>query len=94
MKLPHLTRTTISIALLVGGFSAASIAPAVGDDSGSTLCPNTITGGIYIAGCLPSVNPPADRVNLRGPDQLATIYGIPCTGADCIGLSRLPGGAV
>lgn len=57
------------------------------------LCPNTITGGIYIAGCLPSVNPPASKIDQRGLNQVPLLYGIPCTGSNfgkCIGLSRLP----
>ena len=99
MKVLHLARSLIPIALLASGVVAVSSAQAepseVGDaGTGSTVCPNTITGGIYIAGCLPSVKPPASKVDLRGPDQVATLYGIPCTGADCIGLSRLQTGGV
>jgi hypothetical protein len=64
-----------------------------GDLIGTDLvCPNSVTGHIFVAGCLPSVNPPPGAVGYRGPDQLATLYGIPCTGSNtntCIGLSRL-----
>lgn len=91
------TRTAIPIALLFGIFTVLSgtVAQASSDDGNDThslVCPNSITGGIYIAGCLPSVNPPASKVNNRGTDQVATLYGIPCTGQNigkCLGLSRI-----
>ena len=77
MKLLHLTRSLIPIALLASGvvaISSAQAEPQVLDGGpGSTVCPNSITGGIFIAGCLPSVKPPASKVDLRGPDQVATL---------------------
>ena len=93
----HRTRTALPIAVLFSLFAVLPSAVAGasngdGDDTHSLVCPNTITGGIYIAGCLPSVNPPVSKVDDRGTDQVATLYGIPCTGTNigkCLGLSRI-----
>lgn len=99
MRLLNLVRTSIPIAFVPILFGAAPVAyaesPVSGDDP--LVCPKTITGGIYIAGCLPSVNPPASTVDIRGPNQVPLLYGIPCTGTNfgkCIGLSRLPSATV
>jgi len=97
MTLRIFSRRMISIAGMVGAAGAAAAmwaGPASATDTfpQGLVCPNTITGQIFIVHCIPDVNPPPHAVNLRGPNQVATLYGIPCTGANtntCIGLSRL-----
>ncbi|GAY13344.1 hypothetical protein [Mycobacterium sp. shizuoka-1] len=70
-----------------------SVAPAA--DAIADPCPTSETTQIYFDGCLPSIDSPSPEVQLRGPDQLPEIRGVPCDGSDsgtCIGLSQLPGG--
>lgn len=99
MRLPMtMLSTTIPMTLGMSIFLALPSAhPQSPDENGGgsapLVCPQTITGGIYIAGCLPSVRPPVNRVDDRGRDQVPLLYGVPCTGSNigkCIGLSRLP----
>lgn len=98
MRLLTIIRAMTPMMLAASVFVAAPIAGAQFSDgngvgSQQSVCPNTITGRIYIAGCLPSVNPPASAVSERGTGQVPLLYGIPCTGSNfgkCIGLSRLP----
>ncbi|BBX08226.1 hypothetical protein [Mycolicibacterium aichiense] len=82
-------------------FAAAAIPAAVGQSASPAAdpiadpCPTSETTQIYFDGCLPSIDSPSPEVNLRGPDQLPEIRGIPCDGSNtgtCIGLSQLPGG--
>ncbi|ULE34387.1 hypothetical protein [Mycobacterium sp. IDR2000157661] len=75
---------------LLGGGSAAAVAaqPNQAPQGVAQICPNSMTDSIWIAGCLPSIDPPPQYVDERGPDQLPALYGIPCSGNDCLGLSR------
>lgn len=79
-------------AAVPGAVAITSIQPphAVADP-----CPTNEVSQIYFDGCLPSIDPPQEQVNQRGPNQLPEIRGIPCDGSDtgtCIGLSQLPDG--
>ncbi len=56
-------------------------------------CPGNVAESLVIQGCLPGTEPPADSLDMRGPDEVPKVNGIPCTGDDtgtCIGLSQLP----
>lgn len=76
---------------LVGAFTAAGVLASPAEPVSRTVaqnCPNSMTEGIWSAGCLPSVDPPAGQVDNRGPDQLPTVRGIPCS-SDCLDLNRV-----
>lgn len=97
-RLPLTTRLipVAGFAALIVLAPAAAAAPTGTDDTntvgGSKNCPTTLTGQVYV-GCVPGVIPPPSAVDLRGPGQLPTVYGVPCKGSNsgtCIGLSRLP----
>ena len=86
--------------ILVGGFavaaSAFAIAGPVVNPARATIAdscaPNEMTQ-IYFDGCLPSIDAPDSNVEMKGPNQLPEIDGIPCDGTDsgtCIGLSEQP----
>lgn len=90
---------------MIGGLVAAAALPAALGVASATSaspatpladpCPTNEVTQIYFDGCLPSIDPPQGEVNVRGPDELPEIRGIPCDGSNtgtCIGLSRLPGG--
>jgi hypothetical protein len=85
----------VSAAAFLGLISSASgFAVATATVAGADApCPGNETQSVVVQGCLPSTQPPADDLDLRGPDEVPTINGIPCTGSNtgtCIGLSRLP----
>jgi hypothetical protein len=97
MQIRHIPKHLLSAAAVVGflGASGASLAAAgVAEAQAPDMpCPGNIAESLVIQGCLPSTSPPADELDLRGPDEVPKLYGIPCTGANtgtCIGLSRLP----
>ncbi|MGV0643656.1 hypothetical protein [Mycolicibacterium sp. XJ2546] len=89
----------ISAAALIGALAAVPAVVVVAGQTNPTLlpraqsCTNEMTGSIRIADCIPSVNPPERHIDERGPNQLPTLYGIPCGGSECLGLSRALQGA-
>lgn len=83
-----LTAAVIGAAATVPVAGAVMVAPRTA--TVAQECPNSLTESIWVAGCLPGVDPPADMVDQRGPNQLPTLRGIPC-GTDCLGLSRVLG---
>ena len=82
--------SAVAVAGLLGGGTAVAAAaqPNQTPQHFAQICPNSMTSSIWIAGCLPSIDPPPRYVDDRGPGQLPTLYGIPCSGNDCLGLSR------
>ncbi|MCV7217336.1 intersectin-EH binding protein Ibp1 [Mycobacterium crocinum] len=90
------------VAVAGGLMSAAAVLPAaIGLSFQSPIapsadpCPTNEVTQIYFDGCLPSIDAPQAQVNVRGPNELPEIRGIPCDGSNtgtCIGLSELPGG--
>lgn len=98
MFLQHLTKRLVPAAACVGiGAGALGVATAMASPAGADVsdlpCPGNVAESLVIQGCLPGTEPPSDRLDLRGPNQVPEINGIPCTGDDtgtCIGLSRMP----
>lgn len=92
------TSTKTRIQAVVGSFvgvvgvSAAAGVLAAPAGSVSTVeaqnCPNSMTESIWSAGCLPGVDSPQGAVDNRGPNQLPTLRGIPCS-SDCLDLNRV-----
>ncbi len=98
MNLRHLSQRLIPAAACLsiagGAFGAAAAAASpAGANVSDMPCPGNVAESLVIQGCLPSTDPPADSLDMRGPDQVPKLRGIPCTGSNsgtCIGLSRLP----
>ena len=88
------TRQRHFAAVFVGLISMSAVTGVLASQTESTVrtvaqnCPNSMTEGIWSAGCLPGVDPPADAVDNRGPDQLPTVRGIPCS-SDCLDINRV-----
>lgn len=89
--------------ILAGGFAVAASAAsafAVAGPAGSATpatvadpCATNEVTQIYFDGCLPSIDAPDSNVEMKGPNQLPEINGIPCDGTNsgtCIGLSEQP----
>jgi hypothetical protein len=98
VKLRHLSTRLVPAAACLsigGGALATSIvmaSPAAANSPGMP-CPGNVAESLVIQGCLPSTDAPPDSLDMRGPDQVPKLDGIPCTGSNtgtCIGLSRLP----
>ncbi|KUH84574.1 hypothetical protein AU187_18595 [Mycobacterium sp. IS-1556] len=70
-------------AAVAGQQGLATMQPAAQSD-----CPNAPTHGIWSTNCLPSVDVPPEHVDLRGPNQLPTLDGIPCSPGECIGRAQ------
>ncbi len=97
MRLRHRSTHFLPAAALASfiGCAGASLATAATAQAQvpDMPCPGNVSESLVIQGCLPSVDPPADGLDLRGPNQVPKVDGIPCTGSNtgtCIGLSRLP----
>lgn len=76
---------------VVGIAGAAGVLAAPAEPAGWTVaqnCPNSMTEGVWSAGCLPGIDAPSDAVDNRGPNQLPTVRGIPCS-SDCLDINRV-----
>ncbi|RDH74206.1 intersectin-EH binding protein Ibp1 [Mycolicibacterium moriokaense] len=91
-----ITKQFVPAAACLGfvGFGAAVAAAGPAQAAVPSLpCPGNVSGSVVVQGCLPSTNASADALEMRGPNQVPKVKGIPCTGSNtgtCIGLSRLP----
>ncbi len=97
MKRGHMSKMMPAALFASLAASAAGFAVATAADAGANVsdmpCPGSVTEALVIEGCLPSTDPSADSLDMRGPNQVPEVNGIPCTGSNtgtCIGLSRLP----
>jgi hypothetical protein len=98
MQIRRRTHRLVPAAVLGGLVASVACGVIANGGGGSTqpvaqTCPSSITEDIFPSGCIPSVKPPPGAVDLRGPGELPTLYGIPCKGNNsgtCIGLSQLP----
>ena len=98
MRLRQRARRLVPAAVLGGLVASVAGGVIASADGGNAqpvaqTCPSSITEDIFPSGCVPSVKPPPGAVDLRGPGELPTLYGIPCKGSNsgtCIGLSQLP----
>ena len=91
------TRLVPAAALVSFAATTFGLAVATAAEAGAQVpdmpCPGNVSEALVIQGCLPSTNLPNESLDMRGPDEVPKINGIPCTGSNtgtCIGLSRLP----